>query len=75
MKDIKKIIRSNDAFEILDNSNCAGSDWGAGGCAILAQALNKLKGYPLYVMIGLDFLLIMRCLEVESYLLFLMMSL
>lgn len=55
MKDIKKIVRSNDAFEILDNSNCAGSDWGAGGCAILAQALNKLKGHPLYVIYNNSF--------------------
>ena len=55
MKNIKKIVRSDAAFEILDNSNCAGTDWGAGGCAILAQALNRLKGYPIVVIYNLDY--------------------
>lgn len=55
MKNIKKIIRSDDAFEILDNSNCSGTDWGSGGCAILAQALNKLEGYPIVVIYNLDY--------------------
>lgn len=50
MDKIKNIIRTDDAFSILDKSNCSGSDWGSGGCAILAKALNKLKGYPLYVI-------------------------
>jgi hypothetical protein len=55
MKNIKKIVRSDAAFEILDNSNCAGTDWGSGGCAILAQALNKLEGYPMVVIYNLDY--------------------
>lgn len=50
MKNLKAIIRTDAAFDILDSSNCAGSDWGAGGCAILASALNKLAGYPIYVI-------------------------
>lgn len=50
MKNIKKIINSDAAFEILDNSNCPGTTWMEGGCAILAQALNKLEGYPMYVI-------------------------
>lgn len=55
MKNIKKILRTDAAFEILDNSNCAGTDWGSGGCAILAQALNKLEGYPIVVIYNLDY--------------------
>ncbi len=55
MKYLKKIIRSDDAFEILDNSNCSGSDWGSGGCAILARALNILEGYPMYVIYNTKF--------------------
>lgn len=55
MKNIKKIVRTDAAFEILDNSNCAGTDWGSGGCAILAQALNKLEGYPIVVIYNLDY--------------------
>jgi len=55
MKNLKKIVRTDAAFDILDSSNCAGSDWGAGGCAILAQALNKLEGYPMVVIYNLDY--------------------
>lgn len=55
MKNIKKIVRTDAAFEILDNSNCAGTDWGSGGCAILAQALNRLGGYPIVVIYNLDY--------------------
>lgn len=55
MKNIKKIVRSDAAFDILDNSSCAGTDWGAGGCAILAQAINKLEGYPMVVIYNLDY--------------------
>lgn len=55
MRNIKDIVRSDAAFDILDSSNCAGSDWGAGGCAILAQALNKLEGYPMVVIYNLDY--------------------
>jgi lysozyme len=55
MKSLKKIVRTDAAFEILDNSNCAGTDWGSGGCAILAQALNKIEGYPIVVIYNLDY--------------------
>lgn len=54
-ENIKDIVRTDAAFNILDSSNCAGSDWGAGGCAILAQALNKLEGYPMVVIYNLDY--------------------
>lgn len=50
MKNLKNIVNSDAAYEILDNSNCAGSTWTEGGCAILAQALNMLEGYPMYVI-------------------------
>ncbi len=55
MKNLKKIVRTDAAFDILDSSNCSGSDWGAGGCAILAQALNKLEGYPMVVIYNYDY--------------------
>lgn len=55
MNNLKKIVRTDAAFDILDNSSCAGSDWGAGGCAILAQALNKLEGYPMVVIYNTKF--------------------
>jgi len=55
MKNIKKIVNSDAAYEILDNSNCAGSTWTSGGCAILASALNKVKGYPIYVIFNRNF--------------------
>ena len=55
MENLKDIVRTDAAFDILDSSNCAGSDWGAGGCAILAQALNRLEGYPMVVIYNLDF--------------------
>lgn len=55
MENLRKIVRTDAAFEILDNSNCAGTDWGSGGCAILAQALNKLEGYPIVVIYNLDY--------------------
>jgi hypothetical protein len=42
---IKKTLQSKEAYEILDNSNCAGSTWTSGGCAILARALNKISKY------------------------------
>lgn len=50
MKNLKSIINSDAAYEILDDSNCAGGTWTEGGCAILAQALHMLEGYPMYVI-------------------------
>lgn len=55
MKDIKKIINSDAAYEILDSSNSAGSTWTSGGCAILAKALNSLYDYPIYVIYNRNF--------------------
>lgn len=55
MKDIKKIINSDAAYEILDNSSCEGSTWTSGGCAILAQALNILEGHPIYLIFNRNF--------------------
>jgi hypothetical protein len=45
------ILNSNEAYEILDSSSAGESTWCAGGCAILAYALNIVYGYPIYVII------------------------
>ncbi len=55
MKDIKKIINSDAAYEILDSSNSAGSTWTSGGCAILAKALNTIYNYRIYVIYNRNF--------------------
>jgi len=49
-KNIKKIINSDKAYNILDNSNCANSTWTEGGCAILSRALNIIGKYPIYII-------------------------
>ena len=55
MINIKNIVNTDAAYEILDSSNCAGSTWTSGGCAILAQALNKVSGYPMYVIYNVEY--------------------
>lgn len=47
---LKKILDSNQAYALLDSTKAGGSTWAAGGCAILAFALNKAYGYPVYVL-------------------------
>lgn len=49
-KSLKSILNSNEAYEILDASPASGTMWTEGGCAILAFALNKAFGYPVYVI-------------------------
>jgi hypothetical protein len=51
---LKSILNSNEAYAILDNSNAGESTWCAGGCAILAFALNILYKYPIYVIYDYD---------------------
>jgi hypothetical protein len=51
---LKSILNSNEAYAILDNSNAGESTWCAGGCAILAFALNILYKYPVYVIYDYD---------------------
>ena len=46
MSKLKDILNSDEAYRILDQSNCAGGTWTEGGCSILASALQKL--YPSY---------------------------
>jgi len=53
-KTLKSILDSDDAYEILDHSKAAGTMWTQGGCAILAFALNKAYGYPVYVIYDKD---------------------
>ena len=55
MKDIKKIVHSDEAYNILDNSSCEGSTWTSGGCAILARAINMIEGYPIYVIFNRNY--------------------
>jgi hypothetical protein len=47
---IKPILNSKEAYEILDNSTAGESTWCAGGCAILAHALNMIFRYDIYVI-------------------------
>lgn len=47
---LKKTLDSNQAYALLDSTKAEGSTWAAGGCAILAFALNKLYDYPVYVL-------------------------
>jgi hypothetical protein len=49
-KSIRKIIDSEEAYAILDNSKANGGTWCAGGCAILAYALNIAYGLPVYII-------------------------
>lgn len=55
MEDIKKIVHSDAAYEILDNSNAPGSTWTSGGCAILARAINMLEGHPMYIIFNRNY--------------------
>ncbi len=49
-KSIRTIIDSDEAYAILDSTEANGSTWCAGGCAILAFALNIAFGLPIYVI-------------------------
>lgn len=47
---LTKWLESNDAYKLLDSGKANGGTWCAGGCAILAFAINKHLGYPVYVL-------------------------
>src|SRR3990172_3761107 len=49
-KTLKSILDSDEAYLILDSSKATGTMWTQGGCAILAFALSKVYGYPVYVI-------------------------
>lgn len=51
---LQTILNSDEAYTILDQSPADGSTWCAGGCAILAFALNKIYNYPIYVIYNVD---------------------
>lgn len=53
-KSLKKLLNSQEAYDILDSTAANGSTWTAGGCAILAFALNKAFGYPVYAIFDND---------------------
>jgi len=42
MRNLKNIINSDEAYEILDQSKCGGT-WTEGGCSVLASALKKIN--------------------------------
>lgn len=48
MKNLKKILNSNEAYAILDASKAGECTWSAGGCLILADALEIAFGWPVY---------------------------
>jgi hypothetical protein len=43
-------LNTEEAYQILDSSAADNSTWCAGGCAILAHALNIAYGYDIYVI-------------------------
>ena len=47
---LKRVLDSKAAYAILDSAIPSGVTWMQGGCAILAQALHKVFGYPVYVV-------------------------
>ena len=51
---IKSILNTDAAYQTLDSSSAGKSTWCAGGCAILAYALNILYQYPVYVIYDYD---------------------
>jgi len=53
-KGIRAILDTDKAYAILDSSKAEGNTWCAGGCAILAYALNIAYGYPIYVIYNHD---------------------
>jgi len=49
-KSMRAILNTDTAYAILDSTEANGSTWCAGGCAILAYALNIAYDYPIYVI-------------------------
>ncbi len=47
---IKKILSTKEAYDILDDSNAKYTTWLAGGCKILADALNMVYYSEIYVI-------------------------
>lgn len=54
-KTIWRVIDSDDGMALLDTTEARGGDWGAGGCAILAFALQEvLEGSEVVVIFHCD---------------------
>lgn len=52
---LKRLLNSKTAYQLLDDSNAGQVTWTAGGCWILAQALNLyLENAPIYVVYNAD---------------------
>lgn len=52
IKHILKVIKSKQAYQILDDSAASGTSFQAGGCWILADALSMRFNLPLYVVVN-----------------------
>jgi hypothetical protein len=51
---LKKVLETGEAYEILDATEAQGGTWCAGGCAILAHALQMLYGYDVWIIYDHD---------------------
>jgi len=51
---LKKVLDTNEAYEILDSTAAAGSTWTTGGCGILAEALAIVLKAEIYVIFNQD---------------------
>jgi len=49
-KRMKAILRSKEAYQILDDSKAPGTTWTAGGCGILALALSEHFSAPIWAV-------------------------
>ncbi len=49
-KKLKAILKSKEAYQILDGSDAAGTTWTSRGCGILALALSEYFELPMWVI-------------------------
>jgi RNA:NAD 2'-phosphotransferase (TPT1/KptA family)/8-oxo-dGTP pyrophosphatase MutT (NUDIX family) len=49
---VQKFCASNESYAILDSSRASGGTWSAGGCYILAEAVQKEFGGELYAVVA-----------------------
>jgi len=49
-KRVKAILRTKEAYQILDDSKAPGTTWTSGGCGILALALSEFYSAPIWAV-------------------------